>query len=165
MSDLQFYGIWELVDQELSVNVYHRKVLPVFMGLINDGINYCHCWSHCLLPEQITSSLSVEIKDPFVPHSLGEDSDPTQGDVITHTGCCVKPNMLFIETAEPHSSCLHTTADELWFHLVLDWPSTGLHSPWCFISSLPVQWLAPPTNLTSLDSVKRQDINQWNVIH
>ena len=112
---------------------------------------------HSLLPEQFTSSLVVESKDPSVPHSVSEDSDPPQGDVISHTGWSVKPKLLFTETAEPQSSCLHTTADELWFHS--DVPVTGLHSPWCFISSLPVHRLAPPTNLTS-DSVQRQQSNQ-----
>ena len=113
-----------------------------------------------MLPEQFTSSTYKEVADIFVPHSFSEDSDPTQEDVILQAGLCVEPELLSVETAEPQPNCLHTTDDEFWFHS--DQPSTGLHSPWCSNSNIPVQLLVPPTNLTLSDSVQRKKGNLNN---
>ena len=127
-----------------------------------DGDTYGHKIRECkyviveviILPEHITSSLAVELPESLVPHSLSEDSDPTQDDEIHHvpTRSCVETEVLSVETAEPQSSCLHTTDDDFWFQS--DQPSTGLHSPWCCISNMPIQLLVPPTNLTLSDSVQ-----------
>ena len=107
------------------------------------------------LPEQMTSSLAVELPEILVPHSLSEVSDPKHDDEIHHTGSCIEPEVISLETAEPQSSCLQTTDDDCRFQS--DQPSTGLHSPWCFISSIPIHLLVPPTNLTSLESVQREE--------
>ena len=111
-----------------------------------------------VLPEQIISSLAVEFPDSFVPHSLSEDSDPTQEDEIHQTGSCIEPEVISLDTAEPQSSCRHTTDDD--FRFQSDQPSTGLHSPWYFISSIPIHLLVPLTNLTTPDSVQRQESKQ-----
>ena len=111
-----------------------------------------------VLPEQIIFSLAMEFPDIFVPHSLKEDSEPTQDDDINQTGSSVETEVLSVETAEPQSSCRHTTADD--FRVQSDQPPTGLHSPWCFISSVPIHVLVPSTNLTSPDSVQRQESKQ-----
>ena len=65
-----------------------------------------------VLPEHITSSLAVEWADTLVPHSLNENSDPTQDNEIHQTSSCVETEVHSVETAEPQSSCLHTTDDD-----------------------------------------------------
>ena len=99
-----------------------------------------------------------EAADTCAPHSLSEDSEPTQEDEIHHTGSCIEPEVISLDTAEPQYNCRHTTDDD--FRFQSDQPSTGLHSPWCFISSIPIHLLVPLTNLTSPDSVQRQDSKQ-----
>ena len=54
----------------------------------------------------------MEEADICVPHSFSEDSDPTQEVVILQVGLCVEPELLSVETAEPQSSCRHTTDDD-----------------------------------------------------
>ena len=103
-----------------------------------------------LLPEQVTSSPSTEPADCIVAHSLSENSEPLQEDVIHHTGWRSEPILHLVSTAEPQSSCLHTTDDAFRFQFdVTAKSAAGFQSPWCFTSSIPVQLLVPPTNLTS----------------
>ena len=65
-----------------------------------------------VLPEHITSSLAVDLPDTLVPHSFSEDSEPTQDNEIHQTSSGVETEVLPVETAEPQSSCLHTTDDD-----------------------------------------------------
>ena len=110
-------------------------------------------------PEQITTSLSLDcLYSSILPHSLSEDSDPSQEDTMRRMGTLRPRELIFAETAEPQFSCLHSTADAFWLHSFE--AATGLHCSLCFTSSAPEQRLVPPTNFTSSDSVQRQEIKE-----
>ena len=72
--------------------------------------------------------MRVESYDFTGPQSTSEYSVPTQDDGMTHPGLRVELEVNSVETAEPQSSCLHTTDDDILFQS--NQASTGLHSPW-----------------------------------
>ena len=67
--------------------------------------------------------------------------------------CIFTAGCYCVEWTEPQSSCLHTTAHDSSFQ---NERCAGLHSPCCFTSSLTLQWMVPPTNLTPSHSAVEQ---------
>ena len=72
--------------------------------------------------------MRVESYDFTGPQSTSEYSGPTQDDGIIHPGLRVELEVNSVETAEPQSSCRHTTDDDILFQS--NQANTGLHSPW-----------------------------------
>lgn len=108
-----------------------------------------------VLPEQVTSRPLVLDSSLVVTQSLSVELDWTQEELIHHTDSSEESIFFSVETAEPQSSLRHITDVAFWSQSKSS-VSTAFQISRCFISSLPLQRLVPPTNLTSTGSEQRQ---------